>query len=90
VCILSTSVDCYLLVLLFVSCAHPFPLHPILKLTIIVGMKQPETAEAGAARLGRGSYMATVGQETGRAQKAVERVPRGLESESRFGKLLAR
>ena len=34
--------------------------------------------------------MATVGQETGRAQKAVERVPRGLGSESHFGELLAR
>jgi hypothetical protein len=34
--------------------------------------------------------MATVGQETGRAQKAFERVPHGLGSESRFGELLAR
>jgi hypothetical protein len=30
-----------LLVLLFVSCTHPFPLHPILKLTIIVGIRGP-------------------------------------------------
>jgi hypothetical protein len=30
-CLLATSVYCYLLVLLFFSCTHPFPLHPVLK-----------------------------------------------------------